>query len=55
MAALGAPGKPAEGRFFPDTYVYSRASATSRCCARAYDAMQTRLDAAWAERSPTCR
>ena len=24
MAALGAPGLPAEGRFFPDTYAYSR-------------------------------
>ncbi len=24
MAALGAPGVAAEGRFFPDTYAYSR-------------------------------
>ena len=24
MAAIGAPGQKAEGRFFPDTYVYSR-------------------------------
>ena len=29
MAALGAAGEPAEGRFFPDTYLYSRGVSDS--------------------------
>jgi UPF0755 protein len=52
MAALGAPGKPAEGRFFPDTYVYSRGVSDLTVLRRAYDTMQARLDSAWAERMP---
>ena len=27
MAALGEPGLPPEGRFYPDTYAYSKGSA----------------------------
>ncbi|MDO9072757.1 MAG: endolytic transglycosylase MltG [Rubrivivax sp.] len=52
MAALGAPGQPGEGRFFPDTYVYSRKVSDLTVLKRAYRAMQQRLDATWAERAP---
>jgi UPF0755 protein len=51
MAALGAPGLAAEGRFFPDTYVYSRGVSDLTVLKRARAAMQRRLDAAWAERA----
>jgi UPF0755 protein len=52
MAALGAPGEPAEGRFFPDTYAYSRGVSDLLVIQRAYKAMQQRLASAWAERAP---
>jgi UPF0755 protein len=53
MAAVGAPpGQRAEGRFFPDTYVYSRGVSDVTVLKRAYRAMQQHLDAAWAERAP---
>jgi UPF0755 protein len=53
MAALGAPpGVSPEGRFHPDTYAYSKGSSDLAVLRRAYRAMQTRLDAAWQERSP---
>ena len=51
MAALGAPGLAPEGRFFPDTYAYSKGTTDLAVLQRAYRAMQRRLDAAWAERS----
>lgn len=52
MAALGSPGVPAEGRFFPDTYAYSRGVSDLTVLKRAHAAMRQRLDAAWAERAP---
>jgi UPF0755 protein len=52
MAALGAPGVVAEGRFYPDTYAYSKGASDLAVLKRAYRAMQKRLEAAWAERSP---
>ena len=52
MAALGAPGVAAEGRFFPDTYAYSKGASDLAVLKRAFRAMQRRLDAAWAERAP---
>jgi UPF0755 protein len=52
MAALGAPGEAAEGRFFPDTYAYSRGVSDLLVLKRAHRAMQQRLAAAWAERAP---
>ena len=53
MAALGAPaGMRAEGRFFPDTYLYSRGASDLQVLKRAFQAMQRRLAAAWAERAP---
>ncbi len=52
MAALGQPGVPAEGRFFPDTYFYSRGVSDLTVLKRAHQALQQRLQAVWAERSP---
>ena len=52
MAAIGAPGSSPEGRFFPDTYVYSKGSSDLDVLRRAHRAMQQRLEAAWAERTP---
>ncbi len=51
MAALGAPGVAPEGRFFPDTYAFSKGTADLHVLQRAYRAMQQRLDAAWRERA----
>jgi UPF0755 protein len=51
MAALGAPGRAGEGRFFPDTYVYSRGVSDLTVLRRAHRAMLQRLEAAWAERA----
>ena len=52
MAAVGAPGVPAEGRFFPDTYRYSRGVSDLTVLKRAHEAMRVRLDKAWQERDP---
>jgi len=51
MALLGAPGLSPEGRFFPDTYAYSKGSTDLAVLERAYHAMQQRLAAAWASRA----
>jgi UPF0755 protein len=51
MAALGAPGVAAEGRFFPDTYAYSRGVSDLTVMKRSFRAMQRRLDAAWGLRA----
>lgn len=52
MTKLGAPGVPAEGRFFPDTYAYSRGVSDLTVLRRAHQAMQRQLAATWAERAP---
>ncbi|MEF7615801.1 endolytic transglycosylase MltG [Aquincola sp. MAHUQ-54] len=52
MAAIGAPGVPGEGRFFPDTYAYSRGVSDLTVLKRAHAAMQRRLAETWAERAP---
>jgi UPF0755 protein len=52
MARLGAPGVPAEGRFFPDTYFFAAGSSDLRLLRRAHDAMTARLAAAWETRAP---
>ena len=52
MQAIGAPEVAAEGHFHPDTYAYSKGSSDLAVLKRAYRAMQSRLDAAWAERAP---
>ena len=51
MAALGSPGVPAEGRFFPDTYLYSRGVSDLTVLHRAPRSMQQRLAEVWAERA----
>jgi UPF0755 protein len=51
MEALGAPGVAPEGRFYPDTYAYSKGSSDIAVLRRAYRAMQKRIDAAWQQRS----
>ncbi|MFG6489549.1 endolytic transglycosylase MltG [Roseateles sp. BYS78W] len=51
MAALGDPGVAPEGRFFPDTYAYSRGVSDLTVLKRAHEAMKKRLAAAWARRS----
>ena len=50
MAALGASTLPAEGRFFPDTYAYSRGVSDLTVLKRAHRALQQRLESTWAER-----
>lgn len=52
MKLLGREGVPAEGRFFPDTYTYSRGSSDLKVLQRAMRAMDKRLAQAWAQRSP---
>ena len=51
MAALGDPGMPPEGRFYPDTYAYSKGTSDLAVLKRAHKALQTRLEAAWATRT----
>ena len=51
MALLGAPALSPEGRFFPDTYAYSKGSTDLAVLQRAYHAMQQRLGAAWESRA----
>jgi UPF0755 protein len=50
MTAVGAPGVMPEGRFFPDTYAYGRGVSDLAVLKRAYAAMNTQLDKAWAAR-----
>jgi UPF0755 protein len=52
MAALGRPGVPPEGRFFPDTYLYSRGVSDLTVLKRAMQAMDRQLEQIWAERAP---
>ncbi|WP_093380706.1 endolytic transglycosylase MltG [Variovorax sp. OV329] len=51
MAKLGRPGVHPEGRFFPDTYTYSKGSTDVAVLQRAMRAMDRHLDAAWTARA----
>ncbi len=51
MAALGKPGLHPEGRFFPDTYTYSKGSTDVALLQRAMRAMDKKIEAAWAARA----
>ncbi|RZL95184.1 MAG: endolytic transglycosylase MltG [Variovorax sp.] len=53
MTRLGRPGVHAEGRFFPDTYTYSKGSSDVALLQRAMRSMDKKLDAAWAARAST--
>ena len=52
MKALGHPGTRPEGRFLPETYLYTRGDGELSVLKRAYAAMDTALDAAWRSRDP---
>jgi UPF0755 protein len=52
MTRLGSPGVPAEGMFFPDTYVFAKGESDIAVLSRAYRVMQRRLQAAWMQREP---
>ena len=52
MKMIDKPGIHPEGRFFPDTYTYAKGSSDLAVLKRAARAMDKRLDAAWALRSP---
>jgi UPF0755 protein len=51
MTALGLANMPAEGRFFPDTYHYSRGATDLSVLRSAQQTLQKKLEAAWAERA----
>ncbi|MGZ8250974.1 MAG: endolytic transglycosylase MltG [Methylophilaceae bacterium] len=48
---IGVNALSAEGQFFPDTYFFSRNSSDKEILKRAYQTMQTKLDAAWVNRA----
>ena len=52
MAAIGLPGQPPEGRFYPDTYLYSRGVSDLTVLRRAAAMQRLRLDEVWAGRAP---
>jgi len=51
MAHIGAPGVHPEGRFYPDTYHFPRGTTDVEFLRRAYQTMEERLQAEWAERA----
>jgi len=52
MAAVGLPGVAAEGRFFPDTYVYSRGVSDLTVLRRAAALQRQKLAEVWDARAP---
>ena len=52
MQTLERPGVHPEGRFFPDTYTYSKGSSDTAVLRRAMRAMDKHLATAWTERNP---
>lgn len=50
MKAVGQAGQHPEGRFLPETYVYTRGDSDLDVLKRAHEAMAKALAAAWAER-----
>ena len=52
MTRLGHAGMAAEGRFFPDTYTYSRGASDIAVLRRAARAMDRQLAQAWSVRQP---
>lgn len=49
---LGLNLSSLEGRLFPDTYLFDKQSSDLELMARAYRAMQRKLDAEWGSRAP---
>jgi UPF0755 protein len=52
MAKLGHAGAHPEGRFLPETYMYTAGDSDLDVLARAWTAMDEALDAAWESRAP---
>ncbi|HET6603250.1 MAG TPA: endolytic transglycosylase MltG [Xanthomonadaceae bacterium] len=52
MGRLGADGVPAEGRFLPETYLYTRGDTDESVLRRAYEAMNGLLEQEWPQRDP---
>jgi UPF0755 protein len=52
MVRLGLAGEHPEGRFFPDTYYYTRGMSDVQLLQRAYQTMTQFLARAWQERDP---
>jgi UPF0755 protein len=52
MRALGQPGLPAEGRFFPDTYRFAAGTSDRRIYELALQRMSERLRQEWDARAP---
>jgi len=52
MEAIGHPGVAPEGQFFPDTYRFAAHTSDVAILTLAYEAMQTALAEAWAQRAP---
>lgn len=50
MRRIGQEDVHPEGRFFPDTYFFARGTADVDILRRAFDAMQRKLEQAWASR-----
>jgi len=50
MQKLGRPGVAPEGRFYPDTYTYTKGSSDLAVLKRALHAMDKHLEAAWQTR-----
>jgi UPF0755 protein len=53
MAALGAPGVPAEGPFLPETYFVTRGESDLSLLQRAHRALERVLDEEWTQRGAT--
>ena len=51
MEKLGKPGLKPEGRFFPDTYTYTKGNSDWVVLKSAFQAMNRNLDAAWEMRA----
>ncbi len=51
MEKLGKPGLKPEGRFFPDTYTYTKGNSDFVVLKSAFQAMNKNLDAAWEMRA----
>lgn len=51
MGMIDAPGEQAEGRFFPDTYFFSKGTVDIELLKRAYRKMQTVLASEWQGRA----
>lgn len=52
MSLVGKPGLHPEGRFYPDTYTYSKGTSDVAVLKRALRAMDKHLATAWEQRSP---